>query len=157
WVKVSQAGLLPDGPTTYAVAWWADAQPDPTADGVISGVAWNDRNGDGRRQDGVESRAAGVRAYLYTSQGQYVATKLTDGNGDYAFTNLTAGDQYYVSFVPPIGKEFTIQRAPGVPTSVNSDPDANGYTGFVTADVAGDNDANHIDAGLRAGPAVRGH
>ncbi len=57
---------------------------------TISGTIWNDRNADGilTNESGVY---AGVTVSLYDTNGNLVATTITDAGGNYAFTGLPGG------------------------------------------------------------------
>lgn len=154
WVKVNQPAANATATTNFAVAWWAVGQPSQSATRQISGVAWNDANNDGEHQIN-EGPRAGVRAYLYTDRGEYVATTVTNAQGEYTFSNLNAWS-YYVSFLPPIGTTFTTRHAAGVATDVDSDATVNGYSGLFTAGFAGAGDHNHVDVGLQTAARVGG-
>jgi hypothetical protein len=80
---------------------------------TISGVVYNDANGNGV-QDAGEPAVAGLAVSLSQVGVTYapgtVPTVLTDGNGAFSFTTLAAG-QYDVAIVPDTG---FVQDAPGV-------------------------------------------
>lgn len=116
------------GSTPYAVAWWA-VGADQDVPGRVGSNVWHDLNENGL-QDGTEGGVRDVRVYLYKSDGKYVATTLTDAIGDYEFRFVPAGN-YYVSFLRPDGWRFT-QRRVGMDQTMDSDADANGYSGVFT-------------------------
>jgi len=98
----------------------------------ITGVKWNDHNGDGVR-DSDEPTLAGWTIYLdQNGNGQYdegVDTKTTTGlGGSYSFTGLAAGT-YIVGEVVPDGWEQTYPAAPP-PSRIETVPVGNvGNTG----------------------------
>jgi len=67
----------------------------------IAGIVHADRNGDCMYQEG-EPLLAGVTIQLKNSQGQVVATTVTDSQGKYKFSNLQPGT-YTVHEVQPAG------------------------------------------------------
>ena len=71
--------------------------PEP---GIISGVVFNDLNGNGA-QDTGESGIYGVAVSLYDSTGTtFIAGTTTDGDGNYSFAGLTAGTYQVVETLP---------------------------------------------------------
>ena len=77
---------------------------------MISGVKFNDANGNGTRDAG-EAGVAGVTIRL-TDSANVVRTTTTDGSGSFSFTGLTPGT-YVVSEVVPAGFTQTAPPAPG--------------------------------------------
>ncbi|GAA3841632.1 hypothetical protein GCM10022243_05070 [Saccharothrix violaceirubra] len=67
--------------------------------GTISGVVWEDDNGDGELA-GEPGRLAGVTIVLQDDEGTEIATTVTDVNGGYSFPNLIAGDYTVVEEQP---------------------------------------------------------
>ncbi len=59
--------------------------------GTISGIAFDDVDGDGIR-DPNEGLLAGVTVHLQTCDGQTIATTQTDSNGNYSFGDLVLGN-----------------------------------------------------------------
>jgi len=80
------------------------------ASASISGVKFNDANGNGVRDTG-EPGLAGVSIQLNTPSGQTVLAT-TDSNGAFSFTGLAAG-AYVLSEVVPAGYTQTAPPAPG--------------------------------------------
>lgn len=100
--------------------------------GTIAGsTVFIDQNGNGV-QDANEPGIPGVTITLLDTNGNVVATTVTDANGNYAFLGLPPGD-YTVRISPPPG--FTLTT----PTTVN-----------VTLTAA--QNATNINFGLRGGP-----
>ncbi|GAB4578212.1 MAG: hypothetical protein Fur0022_09460 [Anaerolineales bacterium] len=64
---------------------------DLTNPNTISGTIWNDTDADGTLEGTETARFAGVTVALYDSNGNLVATTITDSNGDYSFTGLPDG------------------------------------------------------------------
>ncbi|HMB22992.1 MAG TPA: SdrD B-like domain-containing protein, partial [Anaerolineales bacterium] len=92
-----------------------------------------------------EAGSAGVTVNLLSSDGTtVVATTTTDAAGNYNFTDLAAGT-YFVQFVAPDAKAFTIADAGDDAT--DSDADASGKTAAITLS-AGETNTS-VDAGLK--------
>lgn len=72
----------------------------------ISGQAFNDANGDGRREP-AEQGLAGVTVQLLDSDGNIVATTQTDAHGLYRFKDLDLGTYQVVIVVPQGGTQTT--------------------------------------------------
>ena len=64
---------------------------DLTAPNTIQGTIWNDTNADGTLGVGETVEYAGVTVVLKDSDGNIVATTVTDINGDYSFAGLPDG------------------------------------------------------------------
>ncbi len=130
----------------------------------ITGTAWLDENGDGKRDEG-EKTLAGVRAILLNKSNysvvQDTATRkekitTTSDNGKYEFANLPNGE-YIVAFIYDAGiYTLTTYHKEGVEDGYNSDAIAMNITfenethnGAATDNirVAGDN-VRDIDIGL---------
>jgi serine-aspartate repeat-containing protein C/D/E len=101
----------------------------------ISGVKFNDANGNGLRDTG-EAGVSGVTIQLRNSAGQ-LSTATTDASGNFSFTNLPAG-AYVLSEVVPAG---SVQTLPGGGAGINIDKLTPGQnaTGFLFG--------NHVAAG----------
>ena len=96
-------------PGGSATADFGDRQP-----GTVSGVVFNDLNGNGV-QDPGENGIGGVTVQLKNSGGGVVGTTTTAGNGSYLFTNVAAGP-YTVVETDPSG--YTSTTSNTVPVSV---------------------------------------
>ena len=66
---------------------------------AVNGLAWTDRDGDGRRSQG-EAPLAGVTVELYLDDHRLITKVVTDDTGHYSFTDLRPGD-YYLQFIAP--------------------------------------------------------
>jgi protocatechuate 3,4-dioxygenase beta subunit len=115
----------------------------------ISGVAWEDVNGDGIA-NGSEPVLAGVTVNLYSdpngdgdpSDGVLVGTVTTTANGEYSFTGLLP-DHYVVTVAPPEGYKPTAANQ-GNDDSVDSDmPPALSLPVTLQS-----GDVSHVDAGF---------
>ena len=124
---------------------------------AVGDQVWHDKNVDGE-QDSDETGIAGVTVTLYdATTGQPVEvspgvpmTATTDASGFYLFTGLPSGD-YYVVFdltTLPAGYVPTIQDAPGVDDSLDSDADrATGQT-HSTGVLDGGQEDRSLDLGI---------
>ncbi|MEO1601427.1 MAG: SdrD B-like domain-containing protein [Pseudomonadota bacterium] len=133
--------ILVDATATITVVGEADAAPT----GTISGIAFDDTDGDGQR-DGDEPLKTGVTVTLIDDTGAVVETTTTDDMGAYSFTELTDGT-YTVSFgeTDPETEEFTLQDQGDDAT--DSDVDADGQA-TVTVTMGSD---ETVDAGYTSG------
>jgi hypothetical protein len=118
----------------------------------VSGVVWNDQNGDGIRTTGEPGvGGAVVQIYLATHETAgnaddiLLGTAVTDVHGRYSFSNLPEEVNYYEIFRTPVSYTFTTQNADD-DTTVDSEPDATGVTALFAVP-AGQTDATR-DAGL---------
>ncbi len=94
---------------------------DPNARYNISGLAWNDENGDGARQDS-ESLISGIEVLLVNlNDSSNVAAETTTNNGRYTFSNLAQGNYIVVFTYNTSIYRLTEYRKSGVAESVNSD------------------------------------
>lgn len=82
--------------------------------GSVAGNKFEDMNGNGQYDDGVDTAKSGVTIKLWKN-GSVVGTDVTDVNGAYSFTGLTAGD-YTLSENPLAG---WIQTYPPLPGTYN--------------------------------------
>lgn len=78
--------------------------------GQIKGILWCDADGDGC-VDSWEKRLAGVTVTLKDSNGNVVATTVTDSNGRYVFPNLKAGT-YKVEVPDPANGYKLVSSSP---------------------------------------------
>lgn len=99
---------------------------------IISGYAWFDENGNGRR-DASEEMMPGISVKLYNTESNTfvldesgnILEEKTDNKGEYSFSNISNG-KYLVIFEYDTEKyEFTTKYAEGVDTSLNSKVDLN--------------------------------
>jgi len=74
-----------------------------------------------------------------------IASDITDGNGNYSFSGLDPNETYFVQFLAPAGREFTLQNVGQDAIDSDANP-TNGVTGPI--DLAPDADDPTIDAGL---------
>jgi hypothetical protein len=100
----------------------------------ISGVVWNDQNGDGVRQSS-EPGVPGVSVLLFVGapgSGTQVARTVTDALGLYSFNGLAVGSNYYVEFSTPPADTFSPENAGSDPT-IASNASAAGVSNAVSA------------------------
>lgn len=115
--------------------------------GIIGEFVWNDLNGDGIYDVGVEPGINGVTVELYDSTGTTLLKSVTTANqyiypGYYVFSDVAAGT-YVVKFIPPAGYTLTTQNL----AFNGSTPDPT--TGFTNTFTIGPNASNlYINAGL---------
>lgn len=115
--------------------------------GIIGEFVWNDLNGDGIYDIGVEPGVNGVTVELYDSTGTTLLQTATTTNqyiypGYYTFPDVAAGT-YVVKFIPPAGYTLTTQNL----TFNGSTPDP--ATGFTNTFTIGPSASNlYINAGL---------
>jgi hypothetical protein len=113
--------------------------------GTITTRVWDDRNGNGKQDEGHFIQAAQVN--LLSKSNVQLATSYTDASGNASFS--VAPGQYKLEFVAPADHEYTLQNKSGV--SDNQDSDANrnnGRTG--TFSVAANQNVTNVDAGFWA-------
>ncbi|MBB65132.1 MAG: hypothetical protein CMO81_08715, partial [Waddliaceae bacterium] len=109
----------------------------------ISGLAWDDANGNGLREGG-EALLSGVTVNILDSGLNLVSSTVTDGSGAYTF-NAVAGT-YTIEFVAPGGTSFTPQDV-GSNNTIDSDANtANGRTAAIT--IFDGNTVTNVDAGF---------
>lgn len=120
--------------------------------GVVSGVVFNDINGDGIRNPG-ENGINGVVVQLIDDEGNVVQT-VTDENGNYGFTGVSTGS-YTIVEIDPAGfissTENTILAdiAPGGSATGNfGDQKVGTISGVVFNDVNGDGIQNVNEHGI---------
>ena len=111
----------------------------------VTGLAWNDLDGDGR-QDGSEPRMAGVEVGILDLDGTVRSTTVTDAAGVYRLPGPPPGP-HYVQVEAPAGYVFTAQDQ-GPSDDLDSDVDSqNGDTQAFDFDLGLDFE---WDAGLRS-------
>ena len=100
----------------------------PSGTGSISGIVWNDANGNGIYESGSESQYGGVNISIYDANtDSQISGQGSTGLAPFTFSNMSAGDYYLVfSNIPP-SASFSPQNA-GVDDTVDSDVDASGRT-----------------------------
>jgi uncharacterized repeat protein (TIGR01451 family) len=148
-----------NGPNTTTTITLVAGQHDMTWDAGIyaAGTAslgdyvWYDTNGDGA-QDPSESGVQGVSVTLLDSNGNPIASTVTNSEGFYLFPNLTPGTYSVVFGNLPEGYIFTAPNATG--DTADSDAMSDGATAQVTL-VAGENNTS-LDAGIVPGPVPSG-
>jgi len=86
----------------------------------VGDFVWNDENMNGLQDDG-EAGLADIEIRLYTCEGMWVGTTLTDESGLYFFDQVEPGE-YYLTFANPFGWTFTYQDE-GDDDTVDSDVD----------------------------------
>jgi hypothetical protein len=122
--------------------------PPPPPTSTLGDLVWQDIDGDGV-QDPGEPGIAGVTVTLYDSNGNLIATQVTDVNGNYLFTGLQPGT-YIVEFelpdLPNLENESFTGFKTGFNPALDSDVDLNGFTATIVVG-AGENNLT-IDAGV---------
>ncbi len=109
--------------------------------GSISGLAWGDKNVDGKR-DPSDIAMPGFTVSLLNEVGEVVDSQTTDQNGEYQFENVFPGN-YSVQFPLVIGFGITLQDADL--DFLDSDINSFGLTEIINLN-AGDNIMN-LDGG----------
>ena len=135
----------PDG--TYLAAW-ASREQDGSLDGVyaqrlatftgtssVTGLAWDDTNGDGVRGPG-ESHVNATAVSLLNEAGALVETTLTGAGGRYAFSVLRPGATYRVRFHPAYNRVHSPADR-GADDTRDSDAGPTGLTAPFAAPAAG--------------------
>lgn len=146
------------------VAWSAASPPDTLPDYTfdygedgsyeapyysIGDFLWWDDNGNGLQNEG-EDGVGGVEVSLFNSEGDHLASTLTNEFGEYEFSNLDVGE-YYVQFYSVENAIFTLQNQ-GEDNSVDSDVDPS--SGQSDVFVVGEEDNFSVDAGLVEQPEL---
>jgi hypothetical protein len=85
--------------------WDAGLYPEPAS---VGDFVWNDDNMNGMQDEG-ELGMAGVEVQLYSCNGEWIATTVSDESGMYLFDDLKEGE-YYLMFSNPPGYIFTYQN-----------------------------------------------
>jgi len=115
----------------------------------ISGTVWNDLNANGI-QDAGERGIAGAAVQIFSSPDAVIGnaddvlrgTAVTDADGNYAFAGLMDGTNYYAVFRAPVGYAAFSAQNVGSDDALDSDANAQGVTGLLTAS------STTTDAGL---------
>jgi hypothetical protein len=138
----------------------APGVPDLTHDvgfhrvGSITGRAWEDLDGDGKREGGEPAVPNATVRLRNRVDNTVVAFVVTQGDGTYAFQDVVPGD-YAVEFgvpgEPPY--EFTWQDEGGDDT-IDSDPDSAGRVGWVS--VRSGQTVGDVDAGYARRGTIKG-
>lgn len=108
-----------------------DEPDEPVVDGkyIISGVAWLDENGDGKREDS-EERLSGIEIRLvdkYTNEtikdvdSGEEKIMLTSSKGEYKFSNLEKGEYLVVAIYNNSKYKLTQYKSKSISSSLNSD------------------------------------
>ena len=104
--------------------------PDNPSDATysISGISWNDINGDGNRQND-ENLISGLQVMLVDmADSGNVKASTTTNNGRYTFSNIEQGNYIVVFRYNTETYSITQYKASGVPESSNSDATAQTIT-----------------------------
>lgn len=117
--------------------------------GDISGVVWEDSNGDGVRAVG-EALVASLPVGLRDAAGNFLHMTSTASDGSYQFANLAPGS-YTVELTLLPGQLVTRPNQGGDDTL---DSDFNGA--YATAAVSSGQPTSHVDGGIVAAVTVRG-
>ncbi len=108
---------------------------DLTTPNSIGGTIWNDRNGDGHLDGGETNGFAGVTVALYDTNGNAVASTVTDTNGVFSFAGLPDG-AYRVDVTDASnvlnGCWHTVGALPGTDFYSQTDPYAVAVSGGAT-------------------------
>ncbi|MEZ4966872.1 MAG: SdrD B-like domain-containing protein [Saprospiraceae bacterium] len=112
----------------------------------VGGFVWDDLNTNGI-QDAGEPGLPAIWVFLIDPDGNQVGGQLTDMGGFYQFDNVLPGD-YRLHFANPGGIWQTLPDQ-GNDDSIDSDPDAFGYTMLFSLS---DSDALDFDAGFTTVP-----
>ncbi len=117
--------------------------------GSIGNDVWIDADADGI-QDASETGLPGVTVELYTVDGTFNTTTVSDENGEYHFTNLAASEYYIIFSNVPAGFGITDKNV-GSNDLIDSDIDeTTGMTDNFTVDVG------LVDEGIDAGFTTTG-
>jgi protocatechuate 3,4-dioxygenase beta subunit len=101
--------------------------------GSVSGRVWSDLNGNGI-QDAGEPGRADVEVDLYTSDGTFIDSAMTDAQGLYAFGS-TAPGSYYVQLPQLLNYQITARGAGSGSSDSDVDP-ATGQSDLLVVDSA---------------------
>ena len=132
-----------------------DDPVDPNAKYSISGVVWNDVNGDGERQR-TEDLLSGIQVLLVDlNDSANVKAQTTTSNGKYTFEELEQTNYLVIFKYNTILYSLTEYKKNGVPENVNSDAteqriilDGQQIDVAVTDEISLSRDENNIDVGL---------
>jgi len=110
---------------------------------LIGGLMWDDEDQDGQ-YDLDEELIAGNTVWLLNGSYSLLLETQTNHGGRYVFDDVPDGF-YYVQFLPPSGKEFTVANV-GTNEALDSDVDANGISDLISA--WGETVERHVNAGV---------
>jgi protocatechuate 3,4-dioxygenase beta subunit len=120
---------------------------------TISGVVFNDANGNGAKDNG-ENSLGGVRVELLDAAGNVITSTVTAGDGSYLFANVTPGN-YKVREVDPLGFTSTTPNTVsiGVPAGGSAvanfgDRQAGSISGVVYNDTNSDGKQDEGEKGI---------
>ncbi len=157
-VETDPAGYASTTPNSVAISvspnGSATANFGDQQHGTVSGMVYNDLNGNGV-QDAGESGIGSVSVNLLDSAGNVMTTTTTTGNGSYLFTNLPPGDYAAVQERDPAGYTSTtpnvvpIRLPPGGSATANfGDQQIGTVGGVVFNDLNGDGGQDASEAGI---------
>jgi len=116
---------------------------------IISGIVWNDINGDGIRSSTVSDPGlSGVVVQLYNSSGALLSTVATNNTGYYSFAQLTPAASYVIGVVLP---NSSFAYSPAHQGTALTDSDVINFVSGTTASITpveGQNVVGQSDAGL---------
>ncbi len=137
FVKASTPGTCPGTSQPWLVI------EDPCY-ACLGDTTWVDCNNNGL-QDLDESPLSGVAVALYTDDGTYLGSQVTNGQGYYLFDEVPPNDSYYLIFNSPSGLQYTVSNGS---VSDTNNSDANALTGQTAIVTVGDNEClYYLDAG----------
>ena len=116
---------------------------DPTPNS-ISGLAWEDLNGNGIRENG-EALLENIEVKLFNDSDALIDSAITNSNGEYKFANVSSGN-YYIRFLLPANYESTAYQV-GADASIDSDLFTLDRTGILN--LTGNVNLKNIDAGIK--------
>ncbi len=103
-----------------------DPPPPPPGPGSISGVVWDDNPNQNHLRDFIEAGRDGVGVSLYTADGTFIKSTVTNTNGAYSFTGLPVGG-YRIRVNVMFLEGFVQPNYPGDETR-DSDVDLEGWS-----------------------------
>jgi hypothetical protein len=117
----------------------------------ISGTIWEDTDAAGDLDAGETGRFAGVTVALYDSNGNIVATTVTDANGNYSFPNLPDG-----TYQVDVTDQNNVLAGYWHSDGPNDGADNNSQDDPYTVTVSGGQNDTTADFGYYVQPAVLG-
>ena len=118
------------------------------ANGNLGGLAWEDANQDGIKDD-IETIISGVWVTLFTQAGTNLGSQQTDASGQYLFTDLVNGN-YYVHVSFPVAYNTFSPQDQGADDTIDSDIVIGTGNSSIVSITAG-NPSISVDAGMYAG------